>query len=95
MPFSTVSSFLFIHFIHRDNEFHQSLQWIRDNDIGSGSSLGLTFCVTEELLGRIVERELKTGGKSMVVTEKNKKEYLERMVKWRLERSKVSRKMIQ
>ncbi|KAJ6637544.1 E3 ubiquitin-protein ligase HECW2, partial [Pseudolycoriella hygida] len=71
-----------------DNEFHQSLQWIRDNDIGSGSSLGLTFCVTEELLGRIVERELKTGGKSMVVTEKNKKEYLERMVKWRLERSK-------
>lgn len=75
---------------NRDNEFHQSLQWIRDNDIGSGSSLGLTFCVTEELLGRIVERELKTGGKSMVVTEKNKKEYLERMVKWRLERSKVN-----
>lgn len=69
-----------------DNEFHQSLQWIRDNDIGTGSSLGLTFCVTEELLGRIVERELKPGGKSIVVTERNKKEYLERMVKWRLER---------
>lgn len=69
-----------------DNEFHQSLQWIRDNDIGSGSSLGLSFCVTEELLGRIVERELKQGGKSIGVTEKNKKEYLERMVKWRLER---------
>uniref|UniRef100_A0A336M053 HECT-type E3 ubiquitin transferase n=2 Tax=Culicoides sonorensis TaxID=179676 RepID=A0A336M053_CULSO len=69
-----------------DSEFHQSLQWIRDNDIGSGASLGLTFCVTEELLGRVVERELKPGGKNITVTEKNKKEYLERMVKWRLER---------
>jgi E3 ubiquitin-protein ligase HECW2 len=69
-----------------DSEFHQSLQWIRDNDIGSGASLGLTFCVTEELLGRVVERELKPNGKNITVTEKNKKEYLERMVKWRLER---------
>lgn len=67
-------------------EFHQSLQWLRDNDIGTGSSLGLTFSVTEELLGRVVERELKPGGKSIVVNERNKKEYLERMVKWRLER---------
>lgn len=69
-----------------DSEFHQSLQWIRDNDIGSGGSLGLSFCVTEELLGRIVEKELKPGGKNIVVTEKNKKEYLERIIKWRLER---------
>ncbi|XP_053948737.1 E3 ubiquitin-protein ligase HECW2 [Anastrepha ludens] len=69
-----------------DNEFHQSLQWIRDNDIGTGIDLGLTFCVTEELLGRVVERELKAGGKNIIVNEKNKKEYLERMIKWRLER---------
>ena len=32
------------------------------------------------------ERELKTNGKNIVVTERNKKEYVERMVKWRLER---------
>lgn len=69
-----------------DNEFHQSLQWIRDNDIGNGNDLGLTFCVTEELLGRVVDRELKPGGKNMIINEKNKKEYLERMIKWRLER---------
>lgn len=69
-----------------DSEFHNSLQWIRDQDIRDGSSLGLTFCVTEELLGRVVERELRPGGKNIVVNEKNKKEYLERMVKWRLER---------
>lgn len=69
-----------------DSEFHNSLQWIRDQDIRDGASLGLTFCVTEELLGRVVERELRPGGKNIVVNEKNKKEYLERMVKWRLER---------
>lgn len=62
------------------------MQWIRDNDIGTGSSLGLTFCVTEELLGRVVEKELKAGGKNITVCEKNKKEYLERIIKWRLER---------
>lgn len=62
------------------------MQWIRDNDIGTGCSLGLTFCVTEELLGRVVEKELKPGGKNITVCEKNKKEYLERIIKWRLER---------
>ncbi|XP_026461384.1 E3 ubiquitin-protein ligase HECW2-like [Ctenocephalides felis] len=72
-----------------DSEFHQSLQWIRENDLGqggTGGALELNFCVTEELLGRVVERELKPGGKHVQVTEKNKKEYLERMVRWRLER---------
>ena len=34
----------------------------------------------------MTERELKPNGKSIPVTEKNKKEYIERMVKWRLER---------
>lgn len=69
-----------------DSEFHQSLSWIRDNDIGSGTNLGLCFCVTEELLGRIVEKELKQGGKNIQVNEKNKTQYLERIIKWRLER---------
>lgn len=69
-----------------DSEFHQSLQWIKDNDIGSGVNLGLSFCTNEEILGRIVERELKPGGKNINVNEKNKKEYLERLVRWRLER---------
>lgn len=51
--FSNLIFFIFLCFViyFTDSEFHQSLQWIRDNDIGSGSSLGLTFAVTEELLG--------------------------------------------
>ena len=35
---------------------------------------------------QITERELKPGGAGIPVSEKNKKEYIERMVKWRIER---------
>lgn len=35
---------------------------------------------------QITERELKPGGAGVPVCEKNKKEYIERMVKWRIER---------
>ncbi|XP_043268257.1 E3 ubiquitin-protein ligase HECW2 [Venturia canescens] len=68
-----------------DQEFHQSLMWIKERDI-SIEPLELTFSVTEELLGRVAERELKPGGRNITVTEKNKKEYIERVVRWRLER---------
>ncbi|GFO08492.1 E3 ubiquitin-protein ligase hecw2 [Plakobranchus ocellatus] len=68
-----------------DTEFHQSLLWIKDNDI-TEVDLGLTFSVSEEVFGQVTERELKPNGKNVVVTERNKKEYIEKMVKWRLER---------
>ncbi|XP_026862645.2 E3 ubiquitin-protein ligase HECW2, partial [Electrophorus electricus] len=67
-----------------DEEFHQSLQWMKDHDIED--MLDLTFTVNEEVFGQITERELKPGGASVPVSEKNKKEYIERMVKWRIER---------
>ncbi|XP_061910040.1 E3 ubiquitin-protein ligase HECW2 isoform X2 [Entelurus aequoreus] len=70
-----------------DEEFHQSLQWMKDNDIEE--MLDLTFTVNEEVFGQITERELKAGGANIPVTEKNKKEYIERMVKWRIERGVV------
>ncbi|XP_076469581.1 E3 ubiquitin-protein ligase HECW2-like [Babylonia areolata] len=68
-----------------DTGFHQSLLWIKENDI-SEVDLDLTFSVSEEVFGQVTERELKPNGKNIPVTERNKKEYLERMVKWRLER---------
>ncbi|XP_056337661.1 E3 ubiquitin-protein ligase HECW1 isoform X2 [Danio aesculapii] len=70
-----------------DEEFHQSLQWMKDNDITD--VLDLTFTVNEEVFGQVTERELKSGGTNVQVTEKNKKEYIERMVKWRVERGVV------
>lgn len=47
--------------------------------------MNLTFCVCCQ----VTERELKSGGANIQVTEKNKKEYIERMVKWRVERGVV------
>ncbi|XP_038819171.1 E3 ubiquitin-protein ligase HECW1-like [Salvelinus namaycush] len=70
-----------------DEEFHQSLQWMKDNDITD--MLDLTFTVNEEVFGQVTERELKSGGANINVTEKNKKEYIDRMVKWRVERGVV------
>ncbi|XP_051538688.1 E3 ubiquitin-protein ligase HECW1-like isoform X2 [Myxocyprinus asiaticus] len=70
-----------------DEEFHQSLQWMKDNDITD--ILDLTFTVNEEVFGQVTERELKSGGSNIQVTEKNKKEYIERMARWRVERGVV------
>uniref|UniRef100_A0A672ZXG6 HECT-type E3 ubiquitin transferase n=1 Tax=Sphaeramia orbicularis TaxID=375764 RepID=A0A672ZXG6_9TELE len=70
-----------------DEEFHQSLQWMKDNDITD--TLDLTFTVNEEVFGQVTERELKSGGSNLQVTEKNKKDYIERMAKWRVERGVV------
>ncbi|XP_074549202.1 E3 ubiquitin-protein ligase HECW1 isoform X2 [Halichoeres trimaculatus] len=70
-----------------DEEFHRSLQWMKDNDITD--ALDLTFTVDEEVFGQVTERELKSGGSHIQVTEKNKKDYIERMAKWRVERGVV------
>lgn len=70
---------------YMDAEFHQSLQWVKDSDI-SDLDLDLSFSVIEEVAGKVVEKELKPNGKNIAVTEKNKREYIERMVKWRIER---------
>ena len=42
----------------------------------------------------MTERELKPGGRSIPVTEENKKEYVDLMIKWRMERG-VSEQMAQ
>lgn len=54
-----------------DSEFHQSLLWVKDNDVTH--MLELFFCVTEEVCGHAVEKDLKPGGRNIPVTERNKK----------------------
>lgn len=49
----------------------------------------LKMCVCVCFFLQITERELKPGGANIPVSEKNKKEYIERMVKWRIERGVV------
>ena len=69
-----------------DPEYCQSLIWIKENDITD--VLELTFSVTEagRCGGELVERDLKENGRNLPVTEKNKSEYLNRLIKWRVER---------
>lgn len=67
-----------------DPEYCQSLIWIKENDITD--VLDLTFSVTEDKCGQLIERDLKENGRNIAVTEKNKNEYLNRLIKWRVER---------
>ena len=56
-----------------DSEYHNSLCWIKDND---PVDLDLRFSVEEDYFGEITERELKWGGKDIIVTDENKLEYI-------------------
>ena len=56
-----------------DGEFHGSLMWLKENEITDPDRLGMTFAVNEEVFGKIIERELKPGGRNLFVNEKNKK----------------------
>lgn len=67
-----------------DPEYCQSLIWIKENDITD--VLDLTFSVTEDKCGKLVERDLRENGRHIAVTEKNKAEYIQRLIKWRVER---------
>ena len=47
--------------------------WLKENEITDPDRLGMTFAVNEEVFGKIIERELKPGGRNLLVNEKNKK----------------------
>ncbi|XP_029648348.1 E3 ubiquitin-protein ligase NEDD4 isoform X2 [Octopus sinensis] len=63
-----------------DSEYHNSLVWIKEND---PTELDIRFCVEEDYFGERAERELKPGGKDIVVCEENKLEYIDLVIKWR------------
>lgn len=68
-----------------DADFHRSLQWMLDNDI-SGGILEQTFSTEDERFGVITVEDLIPGGRDIEVTNENKKEYVDLMVKWRIEK---------
>uniref|UniRef100_A0A8D9DP29 E3 ubiquitin-protein ligase n=3 Tax=Cacopsylla melanoneura TaxID=428564 RepID=A0A8D9DP29_9HEMI len=63
-----------------DSEYYNSLLWIKEND---PSSLDLTFALDEDSLGHTSVRELKPDGASIPLTQENKDEYIELVIKWR------------
>jgi len=68
-----------------DPEFHNSLVWVRDNNIEE-CGLEMFFTVDFELLGEIKPHDLKRGGSEIQVTEENKEEYINLMTEWRMTR---------
>ena len=68
-----------------DHELHQSLIFIRDNDVDE-CDLELYFFADYEVLGNRRTVELKPGGKDIKLTEENKAEYLDLMVNFRVNR---------
>jgi E3 ubiquitin-protein ligase HECW2 len=68
-----------------DTQFHNSLLWIRDNKITD--ELDLSFSVTEEVGGEIIERELLPGGRNIAVTESNKEQFIALTLRRRIERN--------
>ncbi|KAI1054038.1 hypothetical protein LB507_007275 [Fusarium sp. FIESC RH6] len=68
-----------------DADFHRSLQWMLDNDI-SGGILEQTFSTEDERFGVLTTEDLIPGGRDIEVTNENKKEYVDLMVKWRIEK---------
>ncbi|XP_051484181.1 E3 ubiquitin-protein ligase NEDD4 isoform X2 [Apus apus] len=57
-----------------DSEYYNSLRWILEND---PTELDLRFIVDEELFGQTHQHELKSGGSEVVVTNKNKRDYIQ------------------
>lgn len=69
-----------------DVQFYKSLCWLLENKL-EGMDLGLTFSVDTDNFGAYEEIELKKGGKELVVTEQNKREYVDLLASWRLRES--------
>jgi E3 ubiquitin-protein ligase NEDD4 len=67
-----------------DADFHRSLVWTLENDITD--ILDQTFVAEDERFGVTRVEELKPGGRDIAVTNENKKEYVDLMIKWRIQK---------
>ncbi|XP_067927905.1 E3 ubiquitin-protein ligase NEDD4-like [Watersipora subatra] len=63
-----------------DLEYYNSLNWIIDNSV---EGLDMTFSVDDEILGKMEEYPLKPNGANIPVTDRNKHEYVNLVIKHR------------
>lgn len=66
-----------------DEQLHNSLQWILENDI-EDACLDLNFTISYDYLGKMTTVNLKPDGAKIAVDNKNKEEYVNLMVQSRL-----------
>jgi E3 ubiquitin-protein ligase NEDD4 len=67
-----------------DAEFHRTLSWAMENDITD--VIYSTFSVEDERFGEKVTVDLKPGGRDIEVDNDNKKEYVELITEWRIQK---------
>ncbi|KAI9875960.1 MAG: hypothetical protein M1830_007675 [Pleopsidium flavum] len=67
-----------------DADFHRNLTWTLDNDIDG--VLELTFSTDDERFGETVTIDLKPNGRNIEVTNENKKEYIDLITEWRIQK---------
>ncbi|KAI4162533.1 MAG: hypothetical protein LQ342_003764 [Letrouitia transgressa] len=67
-----------------DADFHRGLSWILDND--PTNVLEQTFTVDDERFGEKLELELKPGGANITLNNENKKEYIDLVTEWRIQK---------
>ncbi len=67
-----------------DADFHRSLVWTLENDIEG--VLDQTFSTEDERFGVTTVEDLKPNGRDIAVTNENKKEYVDLMTKWRIQK---------
>ncbi|XP_075697295.1 E3 ubiquitin-protein ligase NEDD4-like isoform X7 [Rhinoderma darwinii] len=63
-----------------DSEYYNSLKWILEND---PTELDLRFCIDEDNFGQTYQVDLKPNGSEMVLTNENKREYIDLVIQWR------------
>ncbi|KAH0613256.1 uncharacterized protein H6S33_009636 [Morchella sextelata] len=67
-----------------DADFHRNLTWMLENDITD--ILDLTFSTEDSRFGETVTIDLKPGGSDIEVTNDNKREYVDLVTEWRIEK---------
>lgn len=67
-----------------DAEIFRSLTWMLENDITD--VIENSFSVEDEKFGEVVTIDLKENGRNIPVTEENKKDYIELITQWRIEK---------
>ncbi|KAL9095741.1 MAG: hypothetical protein Q9165_002173 [Trypethelium subeluteriae] len=67
-----------------DADFHRNLNWMLENDIDG--VLDIEFSTEDERFGETVNVDLKPDGSNIPVTNENKREYVELITEWRIQK---------
>ncbi|CAE6396969.1 unnamed protein product [Rhizoctonia solani] len=67
-----------------DAELHRGMTWMLENDITD--VIDETFTTVEERFGELVTIELKPGGADVEVTQDNKKDYVDAVIQYRIQK---------